>query len=519
MSYLDYTVYAPGRVDRDEIRLEMECAPFFGPMARGGLWGMLRLCEIGFLYEDTVMKTQRSAWFLLINLLLAAALLAGCSGGNNSLMFQTEALQTGDLTANLVANGKVRPSRAQDLIWKLEGEIGDVLVDNMDEVREGQKLAELKASSLPAQVISARAELLQAEKDLESLQNNSARVEQAALDVLNAEDAVKDAERKRNTLSPEKRKVGQAFIDGARADYLMAEENLKQAETAFNDLSSLPEENLARVAALKSLAVARQQRDAALAQLNYLLGHPSELEIATAETELALAKARLAEAQRTYADVKNGVPENELAAAQARVDVAQATLNQAFILAPFDGRVTYVSARSGERIQPGELAAHIEDAAHLYIDTEISEIDINRMKLGQPVAITFDAIYGKEYAGKVTAIGGSGQNKQGVVVFPVTVELLERDEAVKSGMTAALSIQVDSVSNVLMVPNRAVRMVDGKRVVFIQPAGGVPQKVEIVLGVSSETYSQVLEGDLKAGDLVVMNPDLLIGQMNGMTVQ
>jgi multidrug efflux pump subunit AcrA (membrane-fusion protein) len=78
-------------------------------------------------------------------------------------------------------------------------------------------------------------------------------------------------------------------------------------------------------------------------------------------------------------------------------------------------------------------------------------------------------------------------------------------------MTAGVNIVVQKRTNVLLVPNQAVRVVNGKRVVYVLKSG-IPQPVNITLGASSDTNSQVVGGDLKEGDPIVLNPPLSFNQ-------
>jgi HlyD family secretion protein len=98
-----------------------------------------------------------------------------------------------------------------------------------------------------------------------------------------------------------------------------------------------------------------------------------------------------------------------------------------------------------------------------------------------------------------------------VVDFIVTVSLQDADEEVKPGMTAAVNVAVQQLDDVLLVPNRAVRVLDGQRVVYVLKDGG-PQPVDISLGASSETYSELLSGDLAEGDPIVLNPPVVFEQ-------
>jgi len=118
-----------------------------------------------------------------------------------------------------------------------------------------------------------------------------------------------------------------------------------------------------------------------------------------------------------------------------------------------------------------------------------------------------------------------------VTSFRVTVELLDADEEVRPEMTSAVDIITSEVDDVLLVPNRAIRLLDGERVIYIltdspknladelnQNSDGLPifraeqsplnaiLPIPVSLGASSALYSEVLSGDLKEGDLVILNP-------------
>jgi len=280
-------------------------------------------------------------------------------------------------------------------------------------------------------------------------------------------------------------------------------------------MSHLSEDDPARANALANLANAKKERDKALANINWYKGHAGEQETAEVTANLGLAEAQLADAQRAYDRVKDGVPASDIAAAEARALAAQATLTQAWIEAPYGGLITKIFPQPGDMVAPGDPAFLLEDRSHLYVEVQVSEIDVNRIQAGQPVTLTFDAIFSKTYTGEVVEVGASGSREQNVVSFPVVIELLDADEDVRSGMTAAVSIEVQAVESVLLIPNRAIRVVDGQRVWYVlKECNPLPEPVEISLGVSSETQSQVLSGDLKAGDTIVLNPpsDNLNGQ-------
>jgi HlyD family secretion protein len=183
----------------------------------------------------------------------------------------------------------------------------------------------------------------------------------------------------------------------------------------------------------------------------------------------------------------------------------------------------------------------------LLVDINVTEIDVNLVQPGQDVMLTFDGILAKEYHGTVIEVAPVGNETQGVTSFEVTVMLLDADEDVHPEMTSAVDIVTSEVDDVLLIPNRAIRMLDGERVVYVlkDPAknlsaapnrfsdgllpfnfeqsaleGIVP--VPIILGDSSALYSEVISGDLEQGDLVVLNPPteiLLSSQTDGIAVE
>ncbi len=138
-------------------------------------------------------------------------------------------------------------------------------------------------------------------------------------------------------------------------------------------------------------------------------------------------------------------------------------------------------------------------------------MDINQVQVGQPVLLTFDAILGAEYQGEVIEVAPVGTEQQGVVNFSVTVALVDPDDDVKPGMRAAVNILVSQLEDVLLVPNRAVRSVDGMRLAYILDNSGNLVPVEITLGATSDSYSEVVAGDLQIGDRIVLNPPAEVG--------
>ena len=252
-------------------------------------------------------------------------------------------------------------------------------------------------------------------------------------------------------------------IENARAQYILAENNLDQAQTVYNFFKDRPEDDSKRAQAFTALYNAQQALKTAQNTLNYFLLVPSGRDLDEARAKLTLAEAQLEDAQREWERLKDGPDPDDILAAQARVDSARASVEMALVIAPFDGTITDAKPIPGDRVSPGTAAFRLDDLTRLLVEVQVSEVDINTIEIGQEVTVTFDAALGEEYHGKVVEVAQAASVVAGVVNFGVTVELTDADERVKPGMTAAVTITVKQLEDVLLVPNRAVRLVSGKR--------------------------------------------------------
>jgi HlyD family secretion protein len=153
------------------------------------------------------------------------------------------------------------------------------------------------------------------------------------------------------------------------------------------------------------------------------------------------------------------------------------------------------------------VAFRVDDLSHMLVDVQVSEVDINTVEVGQDAVLSFDAVLGRTdpYHGKVVQVSQAGDTVQGVVNFVVTVELTDADEFVKPGMTAAVNIIIKEQKDVVLVPNRAVRLVDTDRAVYLL-VDNKPKLVKIKLGSTDGVNSVLISGDIKEGDPVILNP-------------
>ncbi|HMV29321.1 MAG TPA: efflux RND transporter periplasmic adaptor subunit [Anaerolineales bacterium] len=126
--------------------------------------------------------------------------------------------------------------------------------------------------------------------------------------------------------------------------------------------------------------------------------------------------------------------------AKAVWDTAAATYAQSTLTAPFDGVVVDVAVIPGELVQVNQVVITIADLSDLQITTtDLSERDIARVKLGQSVNVSIEAL-GQTISGKVIRISPVSETVGGDVVYPVTIQLDEQPDGLMWGMSAEVEI-------------------------------------------------------------------------------
>lgn len=383
--------------------------------------------------------------------------------------FQTAIVERGSLTATIGATGTVRAQQTAVLVWQAAGTVDVVNVKVGDNVPAGFVMAYLSKTSLPQSIILAEADLASAEKALDDLLNSDTARAQAVIALRDAQEAYDKAYNWRRELD--------------------------------NDRITVKE------------IVYKKRFGITIPEIKEYKTWADETTKQIAQEDLELKQGLLDDAQRELDRLTDGNSE-DIIAAQARIDAAQATINLARVISPFGGIVTESYPLSGDQVGAGATAFRLDDLSKLLVDVEVSEVDINSVSVGQPVELTFDAILGSEYHGEVVEVAQTGTSVQGVVSFKVTVELLDADASVKPGMTAAVNITVKEMNDVVLIPNRSVRLSDGSRVVYLLE-NGLPVKKTVRLGSSSETMSVIVGGDVNEGDSVILNPPTEFGGPGG----
>ena len=161
-----------------------------------------------------------------------------------------------------------------------------------------------------------------------------------------------------------------------------------------------------------------------------------------AGNDLALKKAELDEAQRTYERVQSGHDADQLVLLEARLNAAKAGVAAFAVVAPFDGVVADLPASAGGSINAGEIAVTVADfSTWLVKTTDLTEIDVVALAEDQPVLVTLDAIPDVDLNGNILSIGHNYSENQGDIVYEVTIRLADIHPAMRWGMTAAVKFE------------------------------------------------------------------------------
>lgn len=207
---------------------------------------------------------------------------------------------------------------------------------------------------------------------------------------------------------------------------------------------------------------------------------------------------------------------------QAELDYQQKLLQKEDLIykAPIDGEVLELNIKEGDELTQGTNANSstsnsglltIADFSKIKIVVPVDELDVVKIKPGFNVNITFDALGDKVFKGIVEKVSNIGTVKNDVTTYDVTI-VADKIEGIKNGMNANVEIIVDKKENVLLLPQMAVKSVNGKYFVYVSENNSNrdvkngqsrDNMKEIKIGISNNNFVEVLEG-LKEGDVVLI---------------
>jgi HlyD family secretion protein len=221
----------------------------------------------------------------------------------------------------------------------------------------------------------------------------------------------------------------------------------------------------------------------------------------TALSDLSSAREKLnaARASETAVtlDGANSAQGARVMQLQAQIQNIQSNIAKTFMRSPFNGVVTKQEVEAGEIAAAGEVIVSVISDDKLEIESNISEVNIGKIAVSNPVEITLDAYPGETFQGSVSYIDPGETIIDAVVNYKVRIALTgTADTRIKSGLTANLTIETARRAGVLAIPSYAVKARDGKSYVMVtQGQGGVAQERAVELGiVGQDGTAEVLSG-------------------------
>jgi HlyD family secretion protein len=380
-------------------------------------------------------------------------LLAKVRKGEDAVTYETEEVQKGNITITVSATGNLEPTNQIDVGIEVSGTVSSVEVDYNDHVTVGQILARLDTSKLQAQVMKSK-----------------------------------------------------SALESARAAVLKAEAEEKRTKSELDRLLRVRELSGGKV--------------------------PSQSDIDTAEAAYQSAAAQVASSKSAVAE------------AEATLRVQETDLSKAVIRSPVNGIVLDRAIEPGQTVaasfQAPVLFTLAEDLTKMELHVDVDEADVGKVEKGQSATFTVDAYPDREFQAQVTSVRYASQEVSGVITYETVLKVDNTDLSLRPGMTATADIIVQKVENALLVPNASLRFTppnpvektkekngglvgalmphpprfaqNGKKESNTGPhqriwvlQDGNPVGIDISVGASDGSMTEVTAGDLTRGQMVIID--------------
>jgi len=390
--------------------------------------------------QKEVAMMKRS---LVAGLVVLSVVLVGCGGGTPAPTPETES----DYTPVVSVTGEMAPAVWAAVSAQSGGAVIEVLVEPGDAIAAGDVLVRLDPTDARLAVQQAEAALAAAQAQL-ALLKADARPEEVATaeaQVEAARAALAQAAAQRDQVTAG---ATEADTAAAQAEVAAAEVARKAAEDRYDQIEGkvhgwIEEETILQLRAAEQALAAAQAR---LAQVQGGAGaqkRAANAAVAAATAQQGVVQSQLDLLLAGATPEQLAASEAAVAQAQAALEVARVALERTEVRAPFAGSAGGVSVRVGELIAPGQPLVTLGDLATLRAETtDLDEIDVARVAVGQRATVTFDALPEQVFTGQVTRISPMAEPGAGGVNYTVVIVLDELPPAIRWGMTAFVDIEV-----------------------------------------------------------------------------
>ena len=514
--------------------------------------------------RDKVLSRKKHLIMGLVGLVVVAVAAFYFWGGQASAaQYLTTKVERGNLRNTVTATGSLQAVTTVQVGSQASGTISALYADFNSLVKKGQVVAQLDPAVSKAQVDQARANLQQAQA---SLQQARAAVTNSRAGVSDAQAKAQAAAStaQNNQAGVAGARANLAVLKAQQDDALSY---LKQQESLVKG-GVVPQRDYD--VAQTAYQTAQAKYDQAAAQLNQAMlseqmAAGSGIAQSQAQVQQSQAQVQQSQAQVQQSQAQVQQAQAQVEQAQAALQLAEVNLAHTTITSPIDGIVVSRDVNVGQTVAASLSAPTLftiaNDLTKMQVIANIDQADIGLVEQAKSVKFTVDAFPGKEFEGKIEQMRLNPQNVQNVVTYSVVIDVDNPEQRLKPGMTANLTITIDERNNVLKVPNSSLRFIpqdatgqssgagnsNGQerrrqwtdnagsandqagrsgsgesqfapptapilqgqtRIVWVLGQDGKPQRRRLKIGLSDGASTEVVEGSLQEGDMVITGQTL-----------
>lgn len=455
---------------------------------------------------------------ILISVTLVIILFTtACGGGNDSgqiptlipnpisITKPTFEVLVGDVTKVIQLNGRVTPKVQENLFYRVDGMVKEVLAKVGDMVMAGDVLARLdEPERYLADIASAELAVANALRELEQARINS------PINFMKANEELSKSKRELD-LAMEAAGTLSYYLEHPQTFNGKTESEIRleveQAQTAYEGASAAYDEGKGKpdqeqsdllIAMLDTYRVLQN----AQTRLTLVAGRTN-----TAQSKLDLARAKYESALATVQRWTITDPSSDYALAElkykdalARLDLASLSRESNEIKASMDGQVISLSITAGSQIKAFQIVATVANMDVLEVTAIPGAGDLPFFGIGQAATVKINNVEGQVFQAQISGLPVQA-GQQSTTDQTVHFEIERGSTNLQIGNSATIAVTVESRTNVLWLPLAAIRTYQGESYVLIQE-GGLVRRVNVIIGLKSSDRVEILSG-LEAGQMVM----------------
>lgn len=354
------------------------------------------------------VNSKKRVWLFAIIIVVVLALIAALTMRTRPVAIRSATVTRQTITSSISTNGKIEPLQNFEAHAPMQTSVKKVLVTEGERVKPGQLLLQLDDTQARSDEARAAAQVKAAQAELNAIRSGGTH---------------------------------------------------EEVFTNQNQLASAQNELTAAQRNLDTLKRLQQTGAASPAEVQQ-----AEDRLKTAQSQVNLLQQKTGGGRFSSSDVQRA--EAQLAQAQAAYSAAQDILTKLDVRAPFPGTVYFSPMKVGNFVNPGDLLVQVADLSHLVVRAFVDEPDIGKLNVGQSVAVTWDALPGRSWQGKVTQVPTTVTVRGSRSVGEVVSDMDNSDHKLLPNTNVSVLIVTAKHENVISVPREAIHQEDGTRYVL-----------------------------------------------------